>query len=167
MKKPLPLPSKKGLRAAAMKYKKPSKSVLSYFKGQEHKDLAVVEKSLIIAHRRVYCVFFYDLEGLVFAGFINPQFESIGLRIRDNKWTQNVFYPCSSKWDAAKNKYIPNYEFLTESVGAKFFGYNKDESTYFSLKSFIHGKIWRKKEAQRHANLVKGIRERDVAQTEV
>lgn len=159
MKKDLPLPPKKELRLAAKKYVKPPKSVVSYFKGEECKDLAVVEKSLIIAHRRVYCMFFYNREGLVYVGFINPHFESIGLYVQESKWTQQVFSIGESYYNYQLMKCVYNYDFLTDTVGRKFFRFNGDDT----LKHFLDCTICAKKESITQIKREKNMLRREIA----
>lgn len=143
---PIPLPSKKELRKAIQKYREPSKSVLSYFESKEHKDFAVEEKSLIIAHRRVYAMFWYYGRELEFVGFVNPRFESIGLRVKESKWTQDVFLLENYTWDPEK-KYIYNMHFISEDIGRRFF---KHSDNNISLPRFISNKIYAKKESDRY-----------------
>jgi hypothetical protein len=118
---PIPLPSKRELRKVSQKYREPSKAVLSYFEGKEANSFAIVEKSLIIAHRRVYAMLWYGCKSreLEFVGFVNPRFESIGLRVKENKWTRDVFLFRESEW--AKNRYMYNFSFLSEDSGRCFF----------------------------------------------
>ena len=150
---PLPLPSKRELRAVIKKYREPSKSVLSYFGRDECSDFAIEEKSLIIAHRRIYAMFWYSRKSreLEFVGFVNPRYESIGFRVKANKWTQDVFLLKNSTWDKEKQRYIYNYDiynyaFLTENIGRRFFKYSED----CRLSRFIENRIGSKKESERY-----------------
>ena len=144
-KKPLPLPGKKELRIAVQKYREPPKEVLAYFSGEEHKDILIAEKSRIIGHRRIYVMLFYDKEGLSFVGFINTQFESIGLCVRENKWRAVFLEQCKTHWDKESKSYVKDYEFLTDSIGKKFFSYDSSDSSYLSFKHFLFNKIDNKK----------------------
>ena len=159
---PLPLPSKRELRAVIKKYREPSKSVLSYFGRDEYSDFAIEEKSLIIAHRRVYAMFWYSRKSreLEFVGFVNPRYESIGFRVKANKWTQDVFLLKNSTWDKEKQRYIYNYAFLTENIGQRFFKHAEKDCR---LSRFIENRIGSKKEHDRFKKIINGMLARERA----
>lgn len=146
---PIPLPSKRELRKVSQKYREPSKAVLSYFEGKEANSFAIVEKSLIIAHRRVYAMLWYGCKSreLEFVGFVNPRFESIGLRVKENKWTNDIFLLAKLTWVKEKNVWSYNVTFLSEISGRRFFKHSDDE---ISLHRYISNKIYAKKESERY-----------------
>lgn len=100
------LPNKRELRKSVEPMKGLPKAVLSYFKRNDVKDLAVITKVISVEHKRLFCLLYYSKLQLEFVSFCNRKFEFITLKV-----TTPV------KWYTAAPLSIPSFSLRYTSDG--------------------------------------------------
>lgn len=75
------LPAKKELRKSVDIMKGLPKAVLSYFKRNDAKDIAIITKVISVERKRLFCLLYYSKSQLEYVSFCNRAFECITLKV--------------------------------------------------------------------------------------